>query len=67
MVYPIITTLMSSYNLADHMAEIEAKGDVSRSDWYRMLQYHEDKRRERERERERLKIKNIRNNNYTTR
>jgi len=44
---------MSSYNLADHMAEIEAKGDVSRVDLYRMFQYHEDKRRERERERER--------------
>jgi hypothetical protein len=48
---------MSSYNLADHMAEIEAKGDVSRGDWYRMLQYHEDKRREREREMENKKYK----------
>ena len=34
------------------MAEIEAKGDVSRSDWYRWIRGHEDNRRERERERE---------------
>jgi hypothetical protein len=32
------------------MAEIEAKGDVSKNDWYRLIRGHEDNRRERERE-----------------
>ena len=41
-----------SYDSEAHMAEIEAKGDVSMSDWFRMLRGHEEKRREKERERE---------------
>jgi dsDNA-specific endonuclease/ATPase MutS2 len=41
-----------SYDWEAHIAEIEAKGDVSRSDWYRLIRGHEDNRREIERKRE---------------
>ena len=45
------------YDPEAHMAEIEEKGDVSRSDWFRMLRGHEDNRREIDREREEKKNK----------
>jgi hypothetical protein len=48
-----ITVISSmSYDPVAHMNEIEANGDVSRSDWYRMIRGHEVNIRERERERE---------------
>ena len=47
-----------SYDPAKRVAEMEAAGtEPTRADWYRMFQYHEEKRREREREIEDKKYK----------
>ena len=48
-----ITVISSmSYDPVAHMDEIEAKGDVSRGDWYRMIMGHEEQRINKQREME---------------